>query len=105
MIVVRLSRFTGQIKCAISPSAVNAMIYLFSGFVRYVIKPLKDLDTAIRHTLLHHVAVHHAKLPPDSHLDIGPQPNCRTGIHIQQVPHGILPTIGSPDRFKSFLPP
>src|SRR6266849_8517756 len=56
---------------------------LFPGCVLEIVEPLEQLGTAIRQALVHDVAVDNAQLLPDSHLDIGPQPNGRTRVQIR----------------------
>src|SRR5882672_10503762 len=64
---------------------------LFPGCVLEIVEPLEQLGTAIRQALVHDVAVDNAQLLPDSHLDIGPQPNGRTRVQIRHFSHGFLP--------------
>src|SRR6266446_1532281 len=64
---------------------------LFPGCVLEIPEPLEQLGTAIRHSLVHDVAVDNAQLLPDSRLDIGPQPDGRTRVQIWHFSQCFLP--------------
>jgi hypothetical protein len=66
---------------------------LLPGCVLEIVEPLDELGTAIRHPLIHDVAVDDAKLLPDSHLDIVPQPDGRTRGQIWHFSHGFSPFV------------
>src|SRR5713101_8864673 len=84
-------RFYASDSVGLLPGSVLQIV--FPGSVLQIVELLENLGTAIRHSLVHDVAVDNTQLLPDSHLDIGPQPNGRTRVQIRHFSHGFLPVL------------